>query len=340
MATDNSLITFKAISNFTTCLGEVFGHKHRALKLYAHLITKTTIAHEKPIQKHIIAFREFCMANREAINTKNVKKLTQNNITYSNRVFIDIVTILNEADVETASVIWNHILTISALTDPTGKAREILKENVKKGESNASEADFLSNIIGKVEQHVDPESNPMEAVSSIMKSGIFTELVGGMGNGLQDGSLDLGKLMGTVQKMVTTLSDQTNECKSDGPSSNNDSEQAVNLMSTMMSNLTAGSQPLNKDGNSPPVPDLSALMGMVGPMLGTLSQNSGGSNLASSGNPIEDKIAAQVQQAKKSGILASSISVTDEPIKMIEEAPSSPSQKPRLDSVPEIVEIE
>lgn len=76
MSTDNSLITFKAIANFTNDLASVFGETHRPLKLYAHLITKTTIAHDKPILKHIEAFREFCVSNREAISEKNINNLT------------------------------------------------------------------------------------------------------------------------------------------------------------------------------------------------------------------------------------------------------------------------
>ena len=54
--------------------------------------------------------------------------------------------------------------------------------------------DFLTNIIEKVEQNVSPNDNPMEAISSIMKSGIFQELITGMGSGLQNGTLDLNKL--------------------------------------------------------------------------------------------------------------------------------------------------
>ena len=63
---DTSLVTFKAISNFTTSLEEVFGKEERPLKLYVHLISKTTLSHEKAIQKHIEAFRFFCTANRDA----------------------------------------------------------------------------------------------------------------------------------------------------------------------------------------------------------------------------------------------------------------------------------
>jgi len=245
--TDTSLITFKAISNFTTCLEEVFGEEQKSLKLYAHLINKTTLAHEKPILKHMEAFRKFCVENRDALEQKDHTKLVSKNISYSNRVYINIFNILDIADTETKSIIWKHLLTISVLVDPTWKAREVLKQGIKDG----SELDFLQNIIDKVEQNVDPNSNPLEAVNSIMKSGVFQELVGGLGNGLKNGNLDLNKLMGSVQSLVGNLSE------------NDDENNPMNLVSNMMSNL-------NLDNNDGTPPDLNHMMSMMGPMLNSL----------------------------------------------------------------------
>lgn len=293
--TDTSLITFKAISNFTNCLEEVFGEEHRFLKLYAHLINKTQIAHEKPILKHIEAFRLFCVSNRDAIEQKNYKKIEMNNITYSDRVYIDMKIIFTSADQETSSIIWKHLLTISALVDPTGKAKQLLKESTKTGK-NGSEANFLTDIIEKVEQNVDPNANPMEAVTSIMQSGVFQELVTGMGEGLQNGDLDLSKLMGTVQNMVGNLNED--------PNSNNGTNDAMNMMNTMMANMQAGQNAPDNNGQKQPMPDISNIMNMVGPMLGALNNASGGiPSSSSAANAIEAKIDAQLADAKKSGNL-------------------------------------
>ena len=291
MSTDTSLITFKTISNFTNDLGDVFSEKHRPLKLYVHLINKTTLSHEQPIQKHIEAFRDFCIANRDAISTRNIK-LEKEKIIYSKRVFINVKEIFDIADEETTDVIWMHLLTISALVDPAGKAREILREEAEKG-GDGGEINFLTDIISKVEANVDPNSNPMEAVTAIMQSGIFTDLVSGMGSGLQDGSLDLGKLMNTVQKMVTKLSDDAGDHEG--------GEQAVNMINTMMSSLTAGSKSPSNNGTQQPIPDIAS---MLGPMMAMMAGNGGGgmpnlanmmgnggmSNLANMmGNSVETK---------------------------------------------------
>lgn len=286
MSADTSLITFKAIADFTTCLGEVF--TQRSLKLYVHLITKTTLAHHEPIQKHINAFRKFCRANRDAIAEKNAAKLVEKSITYSQRVFINMELIFKQADVDTAKVIWTHLLTISALVDPTGKARQILKDTSDTGQN--TEADFLSNIIGKVEEHVDPNANPMEAVASIMSSGIFTDLVGGMGNGLQDGSLDLGKLMGTVQTMVSGLSAQAG--------GDSEAGEPLELINTMMGSLSAGA---NSEGVPQGAPNLSGMLNMMGPLIGGLA-NAGGGGLGGGGT-IEEQIEAQVAASREAGDL-------------------------------------
>jgi hypothetical protein len=139
------------------------------------------------------------------------------------------------------------------LLDPAGKAREILKKS--SSEDGNIEANFLENIIEKVEKNVDPNANPMEAISSIMQSGVFQELVSGMGDGVQNGNLDIGKLLSTVQKMVGGL---------DGGSEGEGLDSTMNLMSTMMANLNTGAGDSNQPGAAP---DISNIMSMMGPMF-------------------------------------------------------------------------
>lgn len=257
MSTDTSLISFKAISSFINELVDVFGDEHHSLKLYARLISKTTISHDVAINKHLQAFRKFCVDNREAFLKSDSSLLVDPLIVYSENVKIDIQAIFLKADKSTSKVIWKHLLTISALVDPSGEARRILKESNAEG----AETDFLSNIIGKIEEHVDPNANPMEAITSIMSSGIFTDLIGGMGSGLQNGTLDIGKLMGTVQKMVTTLSPQSQDGGNGMPPLD---------LQAMMKMMSPNSQGDSADRNSPQVPDL---MSMLGPLMSSLNVN-------------------------------------------------------------------
>lgn len=291
---DASLICFKAIATFTNNLGELFSTNQRPLKLYCHLLNKTTLSHDKAIAKHIDAFRDFCISNRDGITSKDEKKLVKTRVEYSKKVFIDFKDIFKRADTETKREIWKHLLTISALTDPAGKAKEILKQT-----TTGNEGDFLTNIIAKVEAHVDPNANPMEAVSSIMQSGVFTDLIGGMNSGLQDGSLDLGKLMGSVQNMVSALGEQSGDQEG--------GEQAMNMINTMMGNLTSGTSSNSGASSTQGMPDLA---GMMGPLLAGLGGGggmpdlagmmSGMAGMAGGGNntSIEEQIDAQVAEAK------------------------------------------
>ena len=240
---ETMLVTVKAIYNFTKSLGEMFETKQRSLKLYCRLINKTTLSHEKSLHKHVDAFKKFCVANRPAIREQKVSLLNKDvdRIVYSNNVFINMSHIFKLSDKETEPVIWKHLLYISALVDPAGKAKEILKANMTSsstddGKDSSKESNFLSDIIDKVEQHVDPNSsNPMEAVSSIMQSGVFTDLISGMNSGLSDGNLDLGKLMGAVQGMVSTISTSVG---SDPQSSG-----ALGMLTSMMGNLAPPAPP-------------------------------------------------------------------------------------------------
>jgi hypothetical protein len=261
MSTDYNLIAFKAITTFSNELNENFGSnkQNHSLKLYDRLISKTSLSHDKAIKKHISAFRDFCIDNRDGILGKDIKKFTSSKVEYSPKVYIDFVSIFNLADKETTEVIWNHLLTISALLDPAGNAKEILKKN----KEHATEADFLTDIINKVETHVKPDSNPMEAVSTILSSGVFTDLISGMNNGIQDGTLDLGKLMGTVQTMCSSLSNLQGG-KQDG--SQND---MGNMFSQLVGNM--GNMNLNNPDGSKGQPDLAS---MLGPMMSSLSKPS------------------------------------------------------------------
>ena len=268
--TDNNLMCFKAISTFTTELGDLFSARQKSLKLYSRLISKTTLSHNTSILRHIEAFRVFILKNSDAISERNSKKLVDGKISYSENVYINMEEIFRMADSETKNVIWEHILCISAMVDPSSKAKEILKESMLAGKVSGNEADFISNIIEKVETHVKPDSNPMEAMTSIMSSGVLTDLISGMNNGLNDGSLNMGKLMGAVQGMVGKMGGE-----------NGKENELMGVMDTMLGSLKSGQGLPNgqmgaisngvSSGGPPMDMDLSAMMNMMSSMMSGLN---------------------------------------------------------------------
>tara|TARA_B100001248_G_C27299332_1_gene416335 strand:+ start:51 stop:785 length:735 start_codon:yes stop_codon:yes gene_type:complete len=233
------LVIFNSIVNFVKDLTECFGEKQVSLQLYNRLLEKTTVSHKEAISKHINIFTNWFKINKTSILEKNKNTLEENNITYSEKVYINLNEIFSKADNEQQSIIWQHILTICAYTNPDIKAKEILKQD----NSNTSEKNFLQNMIDTVEENVgdnDNLDNPMQAVASMMSSGVFNDLVGSMTSGLQNGELDLSKLMGTVNTMVSSL---TNEIQDED---GGDNEQ----LNDMMNNLTNLVDKMNVEGEN------------------------------------------------------------------------------------------
>ena len=265
MSLDYNLLTFKAINTFVNDLSEVFGGDFHSLKLYQRLLHKTGITHDVAISKHIQSFKTYCVSNRESIINNDISSLNDDTIEYSPRVFIDIKKILLTADNDTKKTIWKHLLTISALVDPAGRAKEILKNS---SSSPTNESNFLENIINKVENNVNPNaSNPLEVVNSLMTSGVFNELLTGMNDGLQNGSLDLTKLVGTVEKVCANII------------------------------------PPNPDGTQPAGLNLSGMMQQFMPLLQTMS--AGGANPSGAtpnidlGSMMQEIVNAQQNQNNK-----------------------------------------
>ena len=267
MSTDNNLVVFKAIANFTQALSEEFGKKQHSLALYCRLINKTTLAHDAPIKKHISSFTSFCISNRDAITSKDHTKLVDSIIKYSDKVFINMKHIFNLADSDTQSVIWSHLLTISALVDSSSNAKEILKSlDILKQTDSSEESDFLSKLMEKIESHIDPNATPMQAMASIMSSGILGDLIGGMNSGLSDGSLNLPKIMASVQKMITKMSSKTGNTKG-----GEDAMNMINGLMGMMGGAGAGS------GGAGGVDMASMMQGLMGAMANGAAKTSSSS---------------------------------------------------------------
>ena len=239
-AGDVTLLTFKSIADFVNNLCDEYGNTIKSLKLYRRLINHTQIGHAKAIEKHIALFRDFSVTNSEALLSQDYVKLVSPRIEYSTRVYIDMDVIFKKADSENAAIIWKHLLTISALVDPSSEAKKVLKNQ---------ESDFLADIIGKVEKNVSPNSTPAEAMISIMSSGLLTELFGSVQSGISSGKLDMGKLLGSMQGLIGDVNDKAG-----------DNPELKQMLGTITSMMGGGSE-------SGGMPDLQGLMQAMSGMM-------------------------------------------------------------------------
>jgi len=202
-----NLLVFKAISDFIDELADSFASKHKPLKLYKRLLKFVKVTDEEHIAKHVRAFTVFCTTNKDAIENRDSTKFKEPVVTFSPRVFISFDYIFSLADKETAEVIWEHLLTISALVVPSGHAKDILR-NSKVNEilgDGSSESDFVSGIINAVQ---NSNGDPSAAVSSVLGSDMFKGLLSGLGSDGGEG-LDLSKFAGIAQKMVSVFAEQS-----------------------------------------------------------------------------------------------------------------------------------
>ena len=205
--TEDVVVLFKCIVDFIHCLREMFGKQQHSLELYDLLMEKTGIVHQDPIKKHLQIFRNFVSENESAILESKEDSIVVWKIEYSDKVFIDLKAIFSMSTKEDKGAIWQHLLTLLAVLVPTSNAKNILREKQQKKTEN-KEGDFLSNLIHKVEQQVDPNmaSDPAQMMSGILSSGLFTELMEDMNKGMKDGDIDLNKMMGSLQGMIGNMS--------------------------------------------------------------------------------------------------------------------------------------
>lgn len=207
----DQIVLFKCIVDFVHALREMFGEKQHSLELYDLLMDKTGIIHQEPIKKHIQIFHHFVLQNENAILKKDTSLMEIWKIQYSDKVYIDMKHIFELASEETKKTIWIHLLTITAVLLPTSPAKEMLtkKKQPKKNTEEGKEDDFLKNIVEKVGKHIDPtkSSDPAGMMTNIMESGVFTELVQDMNENINNGNIDLGKMMGSLQTMMGNVSD-------------------------------------------------------------------------------------------------------------------------------------
>jgi hypothetical protein len=253
MTSDINKSCYESISTFIKELNTWFGKTNKPLRLYSKLISKTHLAHPEAVEKHIKAFRIFCKSNHDAI----VNEISENivgNIVYSetcSRIYIDISGILKSTDPETVKVILNHLLFISALVDPNGKARDTIKKN-KNTTEKSSPPDFLKDIMSKVGDAMSG-GNSGDSTSSIMNlMTSLPNLLSGMQNGFSEDS---------IKGLIETATDMMSTLRVEG-------KDDLNINST----LDSLKDVMDSSSNSKTPPDMSSIMSMIS-KLGSSTKN-------------------------------------------------------------------
>lgn len=191
---------FRAIADFIIDLDSVYGSKYKSVSLYRRLVSKMTVANEEPIRKHIAVFSQFCAANAAALESGDLSSLSQPLLKFSDRVFVQLDTILAKADAETTRTILTHLLTINALVHAgDSKALALLSSAGKRSPAD----DMISDIMRTVTESIDPgmSQDPLTAVMGLVSSGKFTSMISSMAQGVASGSVNPEDMLKKVTSM-------------------------------------------------------------------------------------------------------------------------------------------
>ncbi len=220
---------FTKILTFVKELNTLFGDKYTNISLYYKLLKKTPISNKGAVRKQNSVFKTFLENNKEAIIEKDLGLFKDENISFSERVYINITQVLKEADDN--ENIYKHLQLISAILIKDEKMIEALKD------TRDNETKFLNKFMGKVENTFKGSeiNDPIKAAMSLMGSGILSD----MSKEIQSGKLNIGKLIGNLQGMMT---DVAQEIKENSPNSDeaNKVNNALNNLPNMINNLMNG----------------------------------------------------------------------------------------------------
>lgn len=210
MSQDVQFTAFCKILNFVNELNNVFGSKYKNIKKYYNLLKKSQT---KPfaVSKQAVIFEQFINQNKDFIISKDVSKLSTDNITFSeNNVFINLRQVMSESDTETKDVIFKHLQVISyAFSKDEQVKQAILKDN------KDNEGQFIDTFMQKVTNAFETQnySDPLSATLGLLQSGIFNDVVQTLSSKHKSKEISIDKL---VNKLQSTMSDMTKELGGSG----------------------------------------------------------------------------------------------------------------------------
>ena len=229
---DQSLKIFAKILSFVNELKQVFPREH--IQLYHKLLKKTPIGHPEAISKHLHVFDQFISKNQEAIKANDVEKL-EGDVLFSKKVYLDLIACMREGDKDTRQVIFKHLQVLLFLLHPNDETKQLVEPLAQSG-NGGGEDKFLENFMSKIEQNFSNQefTDPMQATMSLLQSGVFTDMIQTMNQGVTSGEIDVSKLLGSVQGMLGNLG---------GTTSDPQMSQMMNMATQMMSTMNLSTPP-------------------------------------------------------------------------------------------------
>lgn len=249
------------------------------INIYYKVMKKTPIGNETAIKKHVNAFSNYIIKNETAILNKSIKDLTTDKIVLNDKVYLEIAKYFTLTNVD---VMFQHLLLLLHLCKPSDNSKQKLVEisnSTSQSKGEAGENKFLSKYIKKMEEEYgDKEfTDPMSAAMSMMQSGMITNLIQDISEGVKTGELNPESLLSSVQSSFQDLTGNDissilnngniNIPNDSGSSSQIDISSMMNMVSGMMANMMPAENGAQDSS-----------MNLIGSLLGGLTSSTNSSS--------------------------------------------------------------
>lgn len=179
---------FGSIVDFVLALKDLYGDTFYELKLYSLLLENTGLIHEEQVEKHISIMESFLVANKESLPDKKIELLKEECLCFSDKIFINIKSILEMASSDNREIIWEHLYSLFALICPKDN---ILNQIVQKSVSRSIKEDNIFQKMFETFKDVMPSDanegnmeNPLDMVSKLMEGDMMKNMVSTLSNSL------------------------------------------------------------------------------------------------------------------------------------------------------------
>lgn len=235
---------FQAIVSFVNDLWSIYGSKSvTPLAMYHRLVQKLKPEEKSRIQMAIDGFSIFFKSYEKYLITQeytNIPRGTRIQYGPSESIYIDIQHYIHRADADTREAIRQHLLTIAILMSPSEEKVATLEKSArldpvpttgnagmppndkevvpnKKDQEDAmkelgidtttKEGEFVGGIMEKTRVAMENvnSDNPMQAMMALWQGGVINDMIAGMSQGVDSGSMDMGKLFGIMQTAMSSM---------------------------------------------------------------------------------------------------------------------------------------
>jgi hypothetical protein len=264
---------FVKILAFLNELNKMFGDKNTNIFNYYKVCKNTPSSNQKAIKNHVTLFSNFLLPNKINIVNNDFESFNPTDIKISDKTFINFKDVFTQANKDWRPAIFKHLQYLLYLINPEEEVKESFASNKQDNKDNGSskETQVLNNFVEKLQDNFknNDSKNPVELGINLLKDGTFINMYQDINNSLQNGELNLDKLLGSVQNIIGEL---TQELPKDAAPAND----LLNNMSSMLNNIAPDGN-INQDN----VPDLSQMMSgltsnpmmtnMLNSMMGSMS---------------------------------------------------------------------